>query len=217
MPAGEGYRYDFFLSRRGSAAAIAREVADVLIDAGYKVLTQDYDIHIGENFVAAMHKGLKLSRHLIVLLTKDYDTSEHTLSELTNFLAAAKRAEGERRLIVMRVEDCDPEGLLAAVVYVDLVGIEDRPERRRRILWAAEGPSMGHLLVPKLFGDVPPRDLNFTGRDDQLLALRKLLVEANWPAAIPQVAIHGLGGIGKTTLAAEYAHRYAGEYAGVWW
>jgi putative ABC transport system substrate-binding protein len=32
MPSGPGERYDFFLSRRGSMAAIAREVADVLTE-----------------------------------------------------------------------------------------------------------------------------------------------------------------------------------------
>jgi hypothetical protein len=37
MPSGPGERYDFFLSRRGSVAAIAREVADVLTGKGYKV------------------------------------------------------------------------------------------------------------------------------------------------------------------------------------
>ena len=30
MPSGSGERYDFFLSRRGSVAAVAREVANVL-------------------------------------------------------------------------------------------------------------------------------------------------------------------------------------------
>jgi hypothetical protein len=43
MPSGPGERYDFFLSRRGSVAAIAREVTDVLTEKGYRVLTQDYD------------------------------------------------------------------------------------------------------------------------------------------------------------------------------
>jgi hypothetical protein len=32
MPSGPGERYDFFLSRRGSVAAIAQEVTDVLKD-----------------------------------------------------------------------------------------------------------------------------------------------------------------------------------------
>jgi hypothetical protein len=32
MPSGHGERYDFFLSRRGSVADIAQEVADVLTE-----------------------------------------------------------------------------------------------------------------------------------------------------------------------------------------
>ena len=44
MPSGPGERYDFFLSRRGSVAAIAQEVTDVLTEKGYKVFVQDYDI-----------------------------------------------------------------------------------------------------------------------------------------------------------------------------
>jgi hypothetical protein len=40
---------DFFISRRGSSAAAAQEVADVLRYAGYSVLVQDYDILLGDN------------------------------------------------------------------------------------------------------------------------------------------------------------------------
>jgi hypothetical protein len=47
MPSGPGERYDFFLSRRGSVAAIAQEVADVLKDQGYNVFVQDYDYATG--------------------------------------------------------------------------------------------------------------------------------------------------------------------------
>ena len=43
MPSGPGERYDFFLSRRGSVANVAREVCDVLTEKGYKVIIQDYD------------------------------------------------------------------------------------------------------------------------------------------------------------------------------
>ena len=39
----DGERFDFLLSRRGSVASIAREVADVLTERGYKVVVQDYD------------------------------------------------------------------------------------------------------------------------------------------------------------------------------
>jgi class 3 adenylate cyclase/tetratricopeptide (TPR) repeat protein len=70
---------------------------------------------------------------------------------------------------------------------------------------------------PDLFENVPARVLNFTGREAILAELNHLLIEGDGKPVAAQVAIHGLGGIGKTSVAAEYAHRYASEYAGVWW
>ncbi|MFI5012394.1 MAG: tetratricopeptide repeat protein [Hyphomicrobiales bacterium] len=212
-----GGSVDYFISRRGAGAAMAQEVAEVLTDAGYSVFVQDRDIAPGINFIAAIHEALKRCRHFIALLTKDYDASEFTLMELTNFMAAAARAGGERRLVVLRIEDCTPGGVLAGHVFTDLVGIDDPRERRQRILAAAEGrPALAPREL-KIFENVPPRDHNFTGRDKRLAELHRLLADAHHPAAITQAAIHGLGGIGKTSLAAEYAHRYADAYAGVWW
>jgi hypothetical protein len=45
MPSGPGERYDFFLSRRGSVAAIAQEVEHILAGKGYSILTQGIKFH----------------------------------------------------------------------------------------------------------------------------------------------------------------------------
>ena len=77
------------------------------------------------------------------------------------------------------------------------------------------------------FTGVPARITSFTGRDAELDRLDAVLLGGK-PAAVTQVtgesatrirraAVLGLGGIGKTSLAAEYAHRYRDFYAGVWW
>jgi hypothetical protein len=58
MPSGPGERYDFFLSRRGSVASIAQEVADVLTEKGYKVFVQDYGIPLTANLIEEMHEGI---------------------------------------------------------------------------------------------------------------------------------------------------------------
>jgi tetratricopeptide (TPR) repeat protein len=67
--------------------------------------------------------------------------------------------------------------------------------------------------------NLPPRNPNFTGRADLLDQLHQRLHHGQ-PAVVVQVqaqTLHGLGGVGKTQLALEYAHRHAGNYDLIWW
>jgi hypothetical protein len=130
MPAGE--RSDFFLSRRGSVAAVAREVADVLTERGYTVVVQDYDFPLGSDFVEAMHEAIKNARDLVVLFTRDYESSPYTRREFTSFEANRLQSVEERRVIILRCEDVPPLGLFAGNIYQDLVGVDDPAERKRR-------------------------------------------------------------------------------------
>ena len=77
------------------------------------------------------------------------------------------------------------------------------PPRRRNALWGWE---------------IPFRNRNFVGREQELADLRSFLL-AGSTALIgqPVQAVYGLGGVGKTELAAQYAHRYRDEYDLVWW
>jgi hypothetical protein len=222
MPIGPDQRYDFFLSRRGSVRKIAREVADVLIEKGYKVLVQDYDIPLAASFIEAMHEAVKNSRDLLILFTRDYEESPHTRKEFTSFEAEREQSTEKRYVIVLRCEDVPLRGLLADNVYQDLVGITDREERKRRIIAAAERQSQGGRPPPRPFTNVPPRIASFIGRNDELDRLDAILMDDKaQPAAVTQsigrAAVQGLGGIGKTSFAVEYANRYRGLYTGVCW
>ena len=210
---------DFFVSRAGANKAVAREVADALRAAGYTVRDHDEDIPVGTNFVEAMHELLKHCRHLVVLLSPAYAASPYCQQEWTNFLASSTREGFARRFIVLRVEDCVPDGMFSAIVYADLAGVADSEERKRIILAAAEGRAEDTPRTPPIFSGVPERTANFAGREKLLEELRAtLLKEGGKPAAIIQAqAIKGLGGVGKTFLAAEYAHVHKSVYAGVWW
>ncbi|MFF3786083.1 FxSxx-COOH system tetratricopeptide repeat protein [Streptomyces sp. NPDC001933] len=73
--------------------------------------------------------------------------------------------------------------------------------------------------------DAPPSTANlpgsasgvFVGREDALDRLRCMLTGSGDVAVTQTGAVHGLGGIGKSTLAVHYAVRYRDAYTLVWW
>jgi hypothetical protein len=71
--------------------------------------------------------------------------------------------------------------------------------------------------VPRAWS-TPPRNFNFTGRTEMLAALHARLTsgDTNLTAVLPE-ALYGMGGIGKSQVAIEYAFRHADDYDVVWW
>ena len=60
---------------------------------------------------------------------------------------------------------------------------------------------------------LPPRPAALAGREELLASLHELLTQDTSPRF---VVLSGLGGVGKTSLAAEYAHRHLAEIAVAW-
>ena len=81
-------------------------------------------------------------------------------------------------------------------------------------------PSSEHLPFSKsvpLVWNIPyQRNLFFTGRKEILTQLRNSLAEAK-TTSIQPCAINGLGGVGKTQVAIEYAYLYSSEYQTILW
>jgi hypothetical protein len=143
----------------------------------------------------------------------------------------------------VKIEDCKLPTLLASVRCCDLFGVEEDEARTRLIafLKPAARPS-GPVPFPggkKLVSEAKPKvqvafpgqkaehrpvaisnipiavPRHFLGRDDDLAAIDRALNNSNGRVAI--TALHGLPGVGKTTLAAAYAQRHSEDYRATWW
>lgn len=119
-----------------------------------------------------------------------------------------------------------PELMGMETPVISLVGLSES-QAVDRLVDAFKGrrsghsePGIGALRFPGSnrlqILSLPARNINFTGRDNDLRDLRKELRSSNMTVVLP-VTIEGLGGVGKTQLALEYAHRFKADYDIIWW
>ena len=144
--------------------------------------------------------------------------SSRASSRLVQFLAAVAVSDGRRRIGVLRCDSGVPGGLLHSATFGDLFSEDDRAKRRDIILAVAEGRAPASRPVPRLFGGAMPLENRlFTGRGALLADLHAALSVVDGTAALTQAAVHGLGGVGKTSLAREYVARHGDGFDSVWW
>src|SRR5258706_549880 len=74
-----------------------------------------------------------------------------------------------------------------------------------------QAPQTEFWLVPHW------RNPFFTGRHELLESLHALLRQGKTAVLTQSITLSGLGGIGKTQAAIEYAYRYAHEYSAIFW
>jgi hypothetical protein len=229
----------FFISYNKADRQWAEWIAWQLEQEGYTTIIQAWDFRPGLNFVQKMHQAVQRAERTIAVLSSNYLNALYTYSEWE--AAFRQDPKGERSILVpVRIEECIPLGLLGLITYIDLVGLNEAAARKKLI----EGVQLGRNkpATPPLFpgniseaqrsmprqphfpGTYPlvwnipyQRNSFFTGRVDVLAQLHKALA-TDKPAALTQPqAISGLGGIGKTQTAVEYAYRYGSEYQVVLW
>ncbi|EXY04788.1 toll/interleukin-1 receptor domain-containing protein [Bacillus cereus] len=112
---------DFFISYNHKDEEYAEWISWILEDAGYTTIVQAWDFKSGQNFAVLMHQAASKSRHTLALVSNNYLGSQFTLAEWIS--AFADDPTGERqKLIPIRIEDIKLEGLLKAILYIDLVG-----------------------------------------------------------------------------------------------
>jgi tetratricopeptide (TPR) repeat protein len=120
-------------------------------------------------------------------------------------------AIGVHRRTLVRWEQGDylPESKALVLELARHLKLDD--QETRQLLEASLTALAPHWSVPL------PRNPYFTGREEILEALHAQLGVDQAVALTQSSALHGLGGVGKTQIALEYAHRYALDYRAVFW
>ncbi len=236
MDSADKAKKDFFISYTGADRQWAEWIAWQLREAGYSVVVQAWDFHAGGNFVFEMHRAARETTRTVAVLSPNYLDALFTHPEW--IAAFAHDPTGtERLLIPIRIADFVPDGMFAGKIYIDPVGLKE-DEAKTRLLdeivksiqggsippskppafpQSAKRPAQSASTAPRFPGmlpdhcNLPHRNPNFFGREQLLLDLRESLAKGQ------KTALHGLGGIGKTQLAIEYAYRHSASYELIWW
>ena len=225
---------DFFISYTGVDRPWAEWIAWHLEQVGFSTIIQARDFHAGGNFILEMHRAAKGASRTIAVLSSKYQEAMYTQPEWSSALVDDPTGQ-ERLLVPIRIEDIEPEGLLKPLIYIDLVGLAEARAKEHLIneiqktvgavpsrpQTAPTFPSSAQTAprLPGSFPDkwnLPRRNPNFTGRIQMLEEMRKSLTKSRHTALTQQV-MYGLGGIGKSQLALEYAYQYCSSYDLIWW
>jgi cellulose biosynthesis protein BcsQ len=203
----------------------------VLTRAGFRVLprstvTTAATSHGDTRGSIQAERELQMAPRAIAVLSSAYLHSIDARS-IWKALSAGDAAGTHRQLVPVRVSDVRITEPFADHPIVDLARM-DAAQATARLLWALDRPmqlsgSMGtQAEEPRFPGTIPPiwsvpaRNADFTGRGATLELLRDKLAGGGVAVVVAQ-ALYGLGGVGKTQLALEYAHRFMADYDLVWW
>jgi len=214
---------DFFISYTKEDEQWALWIAGTLEQNGYKTIIQAWDFEAGGNFIEDMDNALKDSKQLIAVWSEAYSKSVYCKAEwtsaFTNYAINNKRA-----IIPILISNVKPTGLLASITYIDLYNVEK--EKRADVLLKKLQPSKGrgeNSVNPSnsgnfggIFHNLPhAKNLYFTGRTDTLNLIHSNFKSGD--AASLVLSISGLGGVGKSSIALEYAYKHLEEYDTIWW
>jgi hypothetical protein len=228
---------DIFVSYTSKDRDWAFWIGHELIDLGHKPHIYVWEIQPGEDIFKWMERWLTAADHCLCVISKAYLQAQYASWERRS---AEWAAETDRPNFVFPIfiEECPPPIFLATKIRCDLHGLNEDEARTRLVDYlkpkapsprggfpglAKAGPG-GTLVAPQR-GAFPGRSpifnipievpRHFLGREEALDAIAASLKSGDGRVAI--TALHGLRGVGKTTLAAAYANRHRRDYRATWW
>jgi hypothetical protein len=142
--------------------------------AGYSTVIQAWDFLPGSNFVLEMQRAATEANRTIAVLSQKYLDSSFTQPEWA--AAFAQDPEGKtRKLIPVRIDACQLTGILAPIVYLDLIGLPEN-DARTALLGAfsirnkpVSAPAFPGIRTPQAPGG-PPTQPAYPGATETMSA-----------------------------------------------
>lgn len=210
-----------FLSYTSGDSAWAQWLGKELRALGHEPFVHEWEIGPGESIHAWMATRHDEADHVLCVLSDAYLNENAAFSRLEResaLWAAASKRPGFALLVPVQL--CRMPTLLDHLRCCEpLFGVEEEEARRRFHAYMATRGAPETSLFPGravAVSNVRVRvPEHFTGRDDVLDSIDHAFGRAGDRGAV--VALYGLRGIGKTTLAAAYAERRRSDYRATWW
>ena len=186
----------------------------------------------GANWAKTIDTHLETASVILLLVSSDFFASDYCYG-IEMQRALEREAAGEARVVPILVRPVDWRGAPFAhlqVLPTDAKPIASWPNKDTALTDVAAGlrrviveelpqlsASAPRAALPKIWNVPYPRNPFFLGHDAELVQIRHNLHAGQATALSQPQAISGLGGIGKTQLALEYAYRYHQDYTAVLW
>ena len=220
--------YDVFFSYAHADGPRAREIVEALRVRGLRVWFDEREIADFESITRAITEGLARSKALVAYYSARYPLRRACQFELTAaFLAAQREGDPRRRVLVVNPEP--GAGHIHPVELRDAKFLKpEDPHLAEAVCDRVSGldgvlGEIHPLAQPRWFGMRGVGSTRFVGRLAGMWQIHSAL-HAGEVAVITGVArgdiaqVRGLGGIGKSLLAEEYALRFGAAYpGGVFW
>ncbi|WP_327272957.1 FxSxx-COOH system tetratricopeptide repeat protein [Streptomyces sp. NBC_01224] len=215
------------ISFAGFNRAWAAWIGDRLERRGVTVVRQRWDPP-SELPLEEMLRDLLLARGQVLLILSDwyFQLGPRSRDEWDSALREVVASDPDRFAAVSVTTSALP-GATSLLEAADLTAVgADEAERRLLVrlglstdplpesVEARQGPRFP-AEIPEVWGGVPRRSTRFTGREELLNRTYEVFQDAGPGAGV--VTLHGMSGVGKTQLAAEYVYRFGSEYDVVWW